>query len=119
MEAGEDEGLVPVAREGVGAGAGDGVQSVDVGADGLAEAAPLAGLQQLDLQSGQRLAGRGLVVAADGNTALAQADDDGGEVGFGGARGVSRPVLPALAQHPGDQRAARPLPRSAPGRRAS
>lgn len=59
VEAGEDERLVPQSAEGVGAGAGDGVQPVDVGADCLAAAAPFPGLQQPDLQSGQCLAGFG------------------------------------------------------------
>ncbi|MFF4394001.1 hypothetical protein ACFY0G_46075, partial [Streptomyces sp. NPDC001552] len=64
VEAGEEEGLVAVASEGVGAGAGDGGQTVDVGADGLAATFP--GLQELDLQPGQGLAGFGPVAAADG-----------------------------------------------------
>ncbi|GAA2462855.1 hypothetical protein [Streptomyces lavendulocolor] len=50
MEAGEHQGLVPVAGEGVGASAGDGLQSVDVGADRLSAAAPFAGLQEFDRQ---------------------------------------------------------------------
>ncbi|GGY73291.1 hypothetical protein GCM10010342_71310 [Streptomyces anulatus] len=35
VEAAQDQGLVPVAGEGVGAGADDGAQAVDVGADRL------------------------------------------------------------------------------------
>ncbi|MEU6170008.1 hypothetical protein [Streptomyces tanashiensis] len=55
VEAGQDQGPVPIAGEGVGAGTGDGAQAVDVDINRLAAAAPLPGLQQFDgqaLQSG-------------------------------------------------------------------
>ncbi len=83
MEAGEDQGLVPVAGEGVGAGTGDRVQPVDVGADGLAAAAPFPGLEQLHGQALERLAGLALLVTADVDPALAQTDDRGRQVGTG------------------------------------
>jgi hypothetical protein len=80
VETGEHQGLVPIAGEGVGADAGNGVQAVNVAADRLAAAAPLSGLEELDRQGLQRGAGLGLVVAGHHDAALAQPNDGGRQV---------------------------------------